>query len=231
MVPHHGHGHHCLGLCFTQPGGDGPPPRAGPSTPAWLRGSLAVGPPGGPWAGTGGSEADLLFRGVKVLPTLRKQHPSPGPRPAPFGSPDPSPLKRPPGRLQDLGRVCVTPETWDESRLPSGAPRHWEPHPQRHPLPGPVLQARPAAPKMQPGAGGERTQSRPPSLGPGGGRRAYMARGVRGVSSGPGGGGGGQAFPARSTHEAQGPRPILRPHTSLWEGGGLSLSPTPSAQR
>lgn len=98
------------------------PPRAGPSTPAWLRGSLAVGPPGGPWAGTGGSEADLLFRGVKVLPTLRKQHPSPGPRPAPFGSPDPSPLKRPPGRLQDLGRVCVTPETWDESRLPSGGP-------------------------------------------------------------------------------------------------------------
>ena len=61
----------------------------------------------------------------------------------------------------------MTPETWDESQLPSGAPRHWGPHPQRHPLLGPVLQAQPAAPMMQPGAEGERMQSFPSAL-PGG---------------------------------------------------------------
>lgn len=48
--------------------------------------------------------------------------------------------------------------------------------------------------------------------------------GLGGLSSGPRGGGGEQAFPARSTHEAQGPRPILRPHASFWEGGGLFVT-------
>lgn len=120
---------------------------------------------------------------------------------------------------RDLGRELAT----------LGGPRHRESHPQQCPLQGPVLQAWPAAPTMQPGAGGERTQPLPSAL-PGGREQVRAGRhmwpvGCGGLSGGPGGRGG--------EHEAQGPRPILRPYArpplgrgeASWWGGAV-LGPT-----
>ena len=56
-APQHGHSHHCLGLCFTHPEGD-EPPRAGPSTSAWLMGQPGS---GASWGGHG------LEQGVQKL--------------------------------------------------------------------------------------------------------------------------------------------------------------------
>lgn len=153
-----------------------------------------------------------------MLPTLRTQHPSPGPRPAPVGSSDPSPVKRPPARLRDSGRVCVTPETWDESWLPSGAPVTGSPtHSSAHSR-GLSCRHGLQPQRCSQGLGAsERSQVRA-------GRHMWPV-GCGGLSGGPGGRGG--------EHEAQGPRPILRPYArpplgrgeASWWGGAV-LGPT-----
>ena len=95
-----------------------------------------------------------------MVPTLRTQHPSPGPRPAPVGSPDPPPVKRP-RQAPGLGEGVSDPR--DPGREPAALGGLGAPHSGAC-FPGHSLQPRRCSQVL---VGRESSPSCPPSLGAG----------------------------------------------------------------
>ena len=130
------------------------PHRAGPSTPARLRAQTGSGAFWGAMSWNG-CRSRPAIQGGKGAAHTQDAAPQPWPQAGSCWEPRPVTCEEAPGRFRDSGRVCLTPETGTRAGCPrgSGSPVHGGAC-----FPGPDLRAQPAAPTVQPGAGGERKQ-------------------------------------------------------------------------